>query len=111
VSAKIAESARLSITPIAARLHQVDPRGARGGEDRDSVWILSIEDKKIMPYGGVESAEPIGSVFSPDGRWIAYSSSPPVGGAGPESSGVPSSQQMRIVLNWFEELKTRVPTR
>jgi serine/threonine protein kinase/Tol biopolymer transport system component len=41
-----------------------------------SLWMLSIADTKAMPYGGIESREPIGSTFSPDGRWIAYSSTP-----------------------------------
>jgi Tol biopolymer transport system component len=48
-----------------------------------SLWVLSIADGKAMPYGDVQSAEPIGSVFSPDGRWVAYSSTPtPTAGAG-----------------------------
>lgn len=42
-----------------------------------SLWMLSTADKKAAPFNGVESVEPIGSVFSPDGRWIAYSSNPP----------------------------------
>jgi Tol biopolymer transport system component len=41
-----------------------------------SLWTLSLDDKKTMPVGKVESVEPIGAVFSPDGRWIAYASSP-----------------------------------
>ena len=42
-----------------------------------SVWVLSLEDGKSAPFGEVQSAEPPGSVFSPDGRWIAYHSRPP----------------------------------
>jgi dipeptidyl aminopeptidase/acylaminoacyl peptidase len=42
-----------------------------------SLWTLSVEDKKATPYGGVRSGEPIGSAFSPDGQWIAYSSNAP----------------------------------
>lgn len=34
----------------------------------NSLWTLSIEDKKVTPYGGVQSVEALGSVFSPDGR-------------------------------------------
>jgi serine/threonine-protein kinase len=41
-----------------------------------SLWALSLVDKKTTPVGTVKSAEPIGAVFSPDGRWIAYASSP-----------------------------------
>jgi serine/threonine-protein kinase len=43
-----------------------------------SLWMLSVEDKKVNPFGDVQSAEPIGSVFSPDGKWVAYGSSPSV---------------------------------
>ena len=45
-------------------------------DGRFSLWILSIDDKKAAPLGQVQSAEPINSVFSPDGRWIAYYTSP-----------------------------------
>ena len=41
-----------------------------------SLSVLSIDDKKTAPLGRVQSAEPINSVFSPDGRWIAYYMSP-----------------------------------
>jgi Tol biopolymer transport system component len=44
-----------------------------------SLWMLSVEDKKASPFGDVQSAEPIGSAFSPDGRWVAYGSSPSAG--------------------------------
>ena len=55
-----------------------------------SLWMVAIADKKATPYGGVESREPIGSVFSPDGRWIAYGSTPAgaVGGGISPSRGV-----------------------
>ncbi len=46
-----------------------------------SLWILSLADKKATPFGSVQSIEPIGSVFSPDGRWIAFASAP-IGSAG-----------------------------
>ena len=45
-----------------------------------SLWTLTVTDKKAAPFGVVQSAEPIGSVFSPDGRWIVYASTP-IGGA------------------------------
>jgi Tol biopolymer transport system component len=41
---------------------------------------LSLADKKAAPSGAVRSAEPIGAVFSPDGRWVAYASTPLAGG-------------------------------
>jgi eukaryotic-like serine/threonine-protein kinase len=42
---------------------------------RFSLQVLSIDDKKAVPFGGVESVTPISAVFSPDGRWVAYVSS------------------------------------
>ena len=36
-----------------------------------SLSVLSLADRKLVPFG-VTSTEPIGAVFSPDGRWIAY---------------------------------------
>ena len=41
-----------------------------------SLWTLSMESKRATPYGRVESRNPIESVFSPDGRWLAYGSTP-----------------------------------
>jgi len=35
---------------------------------------LSLEDKKSAPFGNVNSPEPIGAAFSPDGHWVAYAS-------------------------------------
>ena len=42
-----------------------------------TLWTLSKRDGKPEPFGGVESSNPIGAVFSPDGRWVAYSSMEP----------------------------------
>ena len=36
-----------------------------------SLSVLSLADRRLVPFG-VTSIEPIGAVFSPDGRWIAY---------------------------------------
>lgn len=36
------------------------------------MWILSLTARQSEPFGGVNSIEPPGSVFSPDGRWLAY---------------------------------------
>ena len=38
------------------------------------MWTFSLQDKKATPFGGVQSSNPITAVFSPDGRWVAYSS-------------------------------------
>ncbi len=57
-------------------------------DTRHSLWTLSLATRKATPYGGVKSEEPISSVFSPDGRWIAYSSSMSRGGAQGANRGV-----------------------
>jgi len=46
-----------------------------------SLQTLSLDDRKATPFGEVLSAEPIGAVFSPDGRWVAYHSNPQRGAA------------------------------
>jgi eukaryotic-like serine/threonine-protein kinase len=166
-----------------------------------SLWTYSRRDGKATPFGNVHSSSPPGAVFSPDGRWVAYTSThrnramiyvqpfpasgvhyqlpaadgiasqplwsidgtelfynPAPGGfawigvsteptfsfrssetgprpfqtgppstirqfdiikpggkfvglapAGRTESGMPMSQQIHVVLNWFEELKARVP--
>jgi serine/threonine-protein kinase len=37
-----------------------------------TLWTLSIQGKKLSPFGGVESDNPTAAVFSPDGHWVAY---------------------------------------
>jgi dipeptidyl aminopeptidase/acylaminoacyl peptidase len=37
-----------------------------------SLWTYSLRDKKIAPFGDVHSSTHTNSVFSPDGRWVAY---------------------------------------
>jgi hypothetical protein len=44
----------------------------KGGEA--TLWGLSLVDKKTATFGGVKSTLVIGAEFSPDGRWVAYSS-------------------------------------
>jgi serine/threonine-protein kinase len=41
-----------------------------------ALWTVSVSDKQAAPFGDVRSVEPIESVFSPDGRWIAYTQTP-----------------------------------
>jgi Tol biopolymer transport system component len=44
-------------------------------ESRFSLWVLSVQDRKGAPFGGVQSSSvPPSAVFSPDGRWVAYQS-------------------------------------
>jgi Tol biopolymer transport system component len=37
-----------------------------------SLWSYSMHERKATPFGGVLSSWPPGAVFSPDGRWVAY---------------------------------------
>jgi Tol biopolymer transport system component len=39
---------------------------------RYSLWALTLDGKTIERFGRVESADPFGASFSPDGRWVAY---------------------------------------
>jgi serine/threonine protein kinase len=41
-----------------------------------TLWTLSLKDRNTRPFGNVQSTEPIGATFSPDGRWVAYASRP-----------------------------------
>jgi serine/threonine protein kinase len=34
--------------------------------------MLSLEDRKVVPFDDVRSTQPVNAVFSPDGKWIAY---------------------------------------
>ena len=44
------------------------------GDSRDSLWTLSLRDRKVESFGGTQSSESIDAVFSPDGRWVAFDS-------------------------------------
>jgi serine/threonine-protein kinase len=43
----------------------------KGGVNR--LVFFSLKDRKSTPFGGVETEWPTDAVFSPDGRWVAYS--------------------------------------
>jgi Tol biopolymer transport system component len=53
-----------------------------------ALMAFSAADKQIRPIDGVQSNEPTGAVFSPDGRWIAYASSPVPGGTRSLNRGI-----------------------
>ena len=42
-------------------------------DGKTSLQVFSFTDKSMTPFGGVSSALRTGAVFSPDGRWVAYS--------------------------------------
>jgi hypothetical protein len=39
-----------------------------------SLWTFSLQDRKATPFGQLRSYFPFNSVFSPNGRWVAYGS-------------------------------------
>jgi Tol biopolymer transport system component len=39
---------------------------------RYSLWVLTLDGKRVERLGGLESTDPFGSSFSPDGRWVTY---------------------------------------
>lgn len=39
-----------------------------------TVWSLALKDRKAAPFGAVQSKQPISPIFSPNGRWVAYTS-------------------------------------
>ncbi len=39
-----------------------------------SLWTYSVPDKRTAPFGDVLATIPTDGVFSPDGKWVAYSS-------------------------------------
>jgi len=52
------------------------------------LWSLDRDTGRSTPYGALESAEPIGAVFSPDGRWVAYAYNERAGGQASLNRGV-----------------------
>jgi hypothetical protein len=47
-----------------------------------SVAALSLPDKKVTLFGGIQSPFPPAATFSPDGRWVAYSAGAPAAFSG-----------------------------
>lgn len=42
------------------------------GSSTKSLWMLSVQDGKAMPFPDVRSSFPSNAEFSPNGRWVAY---------------------------------------
>jgi len=55
---------------------------------RYALTVLTLNGLKTEPFGDVQSADPIGASFSPDGRWVAYAWSQSGGGAVSPNRGV-----------------------
>jgi eukaryotic-like serine/threonine-protein kinase len=48
--------------------------------DTFTLMAFSVSEQRAVTFGGVQSLQPADAVFSPDGRWVAYASSPVAGG-------------------------------
>ena len=60
-----------------------------------SLRAYSLTDRKDLPFGDVHSSNPTNAVFSPDGRWVAYS--------------VTAGVRTTIVVQPYPETGRRVP--
>jgi serine/threonine-protein kinase len=57
----------------------------------NTLSFFSMIDRKVTPFGAIESAAPTNARFSPDGRWVAYetrANRPPARGVGTGPTGV-----------------------
>ena len=128
-----ATSSQTSTTPSAAATAAPGPRAYVTNEVSGDLTVIDLTSQSVVatiPLG----KRPRGIQLSPDRTklYVALSGSPiaapgvdesklpPAGkrflgvvaaeAAGQTASGAPAAPQIQIVLNWFEELKTRVPT-
>jgi serine/threonine-protein kinase len=46
--------------------------GTSGGTAQAELWLWSQSSRKATRFGTVQSVSPFDAVFSPDGRWLAY---------------------------------------
>jgi hypothetical protein len=53
-----------------------------------TLWQLTLADRKIAPVGDIRSAESLSANLSPDGRWIVYASTERGGGVQSPNRGV-----------------------
>jgi Tol biopolymer transport system component len=56
-------------------------------DSRYRLHTLTVADKKVTAVSGAESEEPPNSIFSPDGKWLAYANGP-AGGVATPNRGV-----------------------
>src|SRR5262249_41147976 len=53
-----------------------------------TLFVLTLANKTVAPFGGVTSTTPPEPVFSPNGRWVAYASTRGEGGVYSPDSGI-----------------------
>ena len=51
--------------------------GPGGAGSTSTLMAYSFKDRKSSPYGGITSLNMTGATFSPDGKWVAYSTREP----------------------------------
>jgi len=56
---------------LALTVHSVTEKTLAGTSD---IWLLSVEDRTAKPWIETESVREWGAEFSPDGKWIAFTS-------------------------------------
>jgi serine/threonine protein kinase len=77
-------------TAEAGAVHVAQSASADGGhllltvvkDGRQALWDLTIGDRRMSAFGGVQSPALIEAAFSPDGRWVAYSTGQSAGTRG-----------------------------
>jgi hypothetical protein len=73
-----------------------------------SLWTLSLETKKVTPFANVRSRNPIAATFSPDGRWVAYTSVNSSGGRDSPDNGLyvepfpPTGARYQLPKEYFD---------
>jgi hypothetical protein len=45
---------------------------------KTSLMAFAFKDKSMTPFGAIVSIRPTGAIFSPEGRWVAYTMKEPV---------------------------------
>ena len=86
--------------------------------DQGGLFLKSVATRPTFTFGNPVAVPSSGSLYlfgglnatrrfdiSPDGRFIA------VIGSGQTASGTLTAPQIQVVLNWFDELKAKVPTK
>jgi serine/threonine-protein kinase len=53
-----------------------------------ALWMVRLDGSELKPFDDVESADPLGAVFSPDGRWVAYADNDVGGGVPSRNRGI-----------------------
>ena len=68
---------------------------------RVELWLWTLEDRESERFGDIQSSVPFNTVFSPDGRWVAYTQRS--GGAATYVQSV-SAPEARYQIGSDEEL-------